>query len=432
MIWWIALAVPVAAGIATSWVVPSVTRLAQKHGALDRPSARKWQQEPIPRLGGVAVVVGIGVGIGIGLGLRLVLMGFSGVDQPTKSFFQADHLLQFGIAAFAIFILGVVDDLRGVSVFWKLVVEVLAAWIIIGLGWQIETIRLPLAGEVSLGWFAPVISLIWIVGVTNAINLLDGLDGLAGGVVAIVSGSLMCYAVLNGQIEMVIFTCALTGACLGFLRHNWEPARIYLGDSGSLTLGFMVASFALLFSVQAPAAVTILVPILALGLPLIDTLLVMVVRFTGRRSGGSFLDRCARVFQADRQHLHHLVQALGARRSQIVLGLYGLVMAFCLMAVLVAARNDNHWLGFSLLVIEVVAVLLIRIVGMRAGARQLSLLQRQEAQVIIAAGRLAEEAVQAKIADADSKEASGEQHSWGLSKPPTARGSIVAKPAPRP
>ena len=404
MTWWCALLVSVAAGFATSSMIPWVTRLALRRGALDRPSARKLQEEPIPRLGGVAVVIGIVVGIGVGLCFR-----YFG-DLSAENVLRADQLLRFSVATLAIFILGVVDDLRGVSVFWKLLVEIFAAWMIIGLGSEFQTFRLPIGEDVQLGWLAPLISLVWIVGVTNAINLLDGLDGLAGGVVAIVSGSLMCYVVLNGQIEMVIFTSALTGACLGFLRHNWAPAKIYLGDSGSLTLGFMVASFALLFSVKASATVTILVPILALGLPLIDTVLVMAVRFTGQRSDGSFLDRCAGVFKADRQHLHHLVQALGARRSQIVLGLYGLVMAFCLMAFLVAARDENKWLGFGLLAIEVVAVLLIRIAGLRAQARQLSLLQRKEAKVIIAESRQSQLSPEAPIteADADSKGALGE------------------------
>ncbi|MEM7351580.1 MAG: MraY family glycosyltransferase [Acidobacteriota bacterium] len=384
MIWWCALLVPATAGLVTSWIVPWVTRLARRLDAVDRPSDRKLQKEPVPRLGGVAVVTGIAVAIG----LWIVIDVLFGLSLPSsEGDLPANHLARFGFATLAIFLLGVVDDLRGVSVLWKLVVEVAAAWIVIGVGWQIETVRLPVTGEFALGGWAPVISVVWIVGVTNAINLLDGLDGLAGGVVAIVSGSLMGYALLHGgDSNMVLFTCALTGACLGFLRHNWEPARIYLGDSGSLTLGFMLASFALLFSVKASVTVTILVPILALGLPLIDTLLVMAVRFTGRRAGGSFLDRCAGVFKADRQHLHHLALALGPRRSQIVLALHGLVMAFCLMAVLVALRDDPE-LGIGLLIIEVVAVLSIRKAGLRAQARKLSLNQRAEAKVLLREGR---------------------------------------------
>ena len=371
MIWWCALLTSVSAGLATSLMVPPVARLARRLGALDHPSARKLQQQPVPRLGGVAVLFGIAIGLGLGMALT-----------KGQGALSTDHLLRFIGATLAIFILGAIDDLRGVSVAWKLLVQGLAAWVVIGIGWQIETVRVPLAGQVDLGMLAPLISLVWIIGVTNAINLLDGLDGLAGGVVAIVSVSLMGYSVLHGHINMVVFTCAMAGASLGFLRHNWEPAQIYLGDSGSLTLGFMLASFALQFSVKASATVTILVPILALGLPLIDTLLVMAFRFTGRGSGGSFLERCAGVFRADRHHLHHRALALGAKRSQIVLGLHGVVTAFCLMAVVVAIRDDI-WLGLGLLVIEVAAVLSIRIAGLRAQTRKMAQAQREEAREII-------------------------------------------------
>ena len=130
-----------------------------------------------------------------------------------------------------------------------------------------------------------VVSLLWIVGVTNAINLIDGLDGLAGGVVAIIADSLLAYALLQGNLRTVILMAATAGACIGFLRHNWAPARIFMGDSGSLTLGFLLAAISVHSSLKAPAAVAILVPILALGVPVIDTLLVMGVRFLDRPKG---------------------------------------------------------------------------------------------------------------------------------------------------
>ncbi len=382
MVWWSAAVACIVSGLTTLLLVPSVAKLALSLGALDHPGGRKQQQRSIPRLGGVAVVLGIGIGIGIGAGL-------AGVGGSWPFELPATHLLFFSVAALIIFILGVQEDLHGVSVFKRFLFQIIAAWIVVGLGWQIERIRLPFTGEVELGVLAPLISLAWIVGVTNAINLLDGLDGLAGGIVAIVSLSLMSFAVLQSNLGTVILTSAVAGACLGFLWHNWEPAIIYLGDSGSLTLGFLLASFSLQASLKTPAAVAILIPILALGLPVIDTVLVMGVRFL-ECSGDPFLHRFARMFKADRKHLHHLALALAPRRAQIVLALYGVVAVFCLSAIVVAVRGEM-WLGIIFLMIQLAAVVFIRQAGLRAEAQKLALGMREEARRILVESSLAEE-----------------------------------------
>ncbi len=353
MQWWSALLIMVVSGLTTLLVVPWVKQLAISLGAVDHPGNRKLQPVPIPSLGGVAVFFGIGVGTVSG-----AVGGTWLRDLP------AEELLHFGAAALIVFVLGVLDDLYDVSIFKKLLLEILAAWMVVRIGWQIGDVLLPIVGQVDLGRLAPLISLVWIVGVTNAINLLDGVDGLAGGTVAIIAVSLMLFTLQQGSLGTVIVTSAIAGACLGFLRYNWTPAKIYLGDSGSLTLGFLLASCSLHFSIKAPTTVAILVPILALGLPVIDTLLVMADRFLGR-TGDSFHDRFVGMFKADRQHLHHLVLALTPKRARVVLALYGLVVAFCLMAFLVTVER-NMWLGIGLLVIEVFAVILIRLAGRRA------------------------------------------------------------------
>src|SRR3989449_4926791 len=165
-----------------------------------------------------------------------------------------------------------------------------------------------------------LITVVWIVGVTNAVNLLDGLDGLAGGVAAIIATSLLVFACIQANILMVIVTSAVAGACLGFLRHNWAPARIYMGDSGSLTLGFLLAVMSLHASIKGAATVAILAPFLALGLPIIDTVLVMGVRFV-EKPQGSHVRRFAQMFQADRNHLHHRMARVGQFKG-IVLVIY--------------------------------------------------------------------------------------------------------------
>ncbi len=357
MSWWPALVAIAVSGLTTALLVPAVARLATSLGAFDHPGPRKTHRNPIPTLGGLAIVFGIGVGTAIAM-----------VPYSWRDEMPARELAYFAVAILIVLVVGVLDDLNGVSVIQKFLFQILAATILIQLGWKIEVIRLPFFEHpVELGLLGPLVSLLWIVGVTNAINLLDGLDGLANGIVAIIALTLMLYARLQGSLITVIVTGAVAGACLAFLRFNWEPARIFLGDSGSLTLGFALASFTLHSSLKSPAAVAILVPILALGLPVIDTLLVMAIRFL-EGSGSPFPERIAGMFKADRKHLHHLALSLAPKRRQIVLWLYGLAMAFCLMALWVAFQG-NPWLGAWLLLIEVLVVVVIRRAGMKAEAR---------------------------------------------------------------
>jgi UDP-GlcNAc:undecaprenyl-phosphate GlcNAc-1-phosphate transferase len=209
-----------------------------------------------------------------------------------------------------------------------------------------------------------------VVGVTNAINLIDGLDGLAGGVAAIVSVSLLVYALIQHNLGSVVLMAAIAGACIGFLRHNWEPARVFMGDSGSLTLGFLLGAISLHSAIKAPAAVAILVPILALGLPVIDTLLVMVVRFL-EGEGAPVGRRLGRMFRGDRKHLHHLLSDLASRHRRVVTVLYLIVVLFCGGALAVAVTGEG-WLGLTLLVIEFIVVVAMRQLGLVRRARALA------------------------------------------------------------
>jgi UDP-GlcNAc:undecaprenyl-phosphate GlcNAc-1-phosphate transferase len=262
-----------------------------------------------------------------------------------------------------------------VSVLHKFLIQFLAAWILVHAGWVFDVVRLPLVGEVHLGIAGGVVSLLWIVGVTNAINLLDGLDGLAGGVVAIIALSLLGYAAMQGNTGTILLMAATAGACLGFLRHNWEPARIFMGDSGSLGLGFVLGAVSVHSSLKAPATVAILVPVLALGVPVMDTLLVMGVRFLDRPKG-PITRRFARMFHADRKHLHHLLSEFSGRRPFIVATIYSLVFVFCAMALVVGVTGENG-LGVALLILEFAVLLSMRQAGLSREARRLALQQRQ-------------------------------------------------------
>jgi UDP-GlcNAc:undecaprenyl-phosphate GlcNAc-1-phosphate transferase len=392
------------AGLTTNLVMPLVLRAAVLLRAFDHPDPRKHQREPVPRLGGVAMVIGIAVGAG---GLAMLYWGSWGIAIGRS------ELVAFAIGTGMVFLLGVVDDLAGVGPFKKLLVELAAAWLLVRVGWAFTVLWIPGVGNVELGVWGGVLSLVWIVGVTNAVNLLDGLDGLAGGVVAIIASSLVVYALLQQNPLSVILLGATAGACVGFLRHNWEPARIFMGDSGSLTLGFILAVMTVHSSLKGTAAVAILIPVLALGLPVIDTLLVMAVRFLDRPRG-AVVERFLGMFHADRNHLHHALMRVGARRSRIVQGIYLVAACFCAFALLVATTR-NVALGLVLVALEFAVILGMRNLGMVVEARELSRRKRDELRDALAEEQAAE---QAAAAAADGI---GEAPGWENVRPISAR-----------
>jgi UDP-GlcNAc:undecaprenyl-phosphate GlcNAc-1-phosphate transferase len=351
----------VVAFVVTAALVPAVIRMARALRALDQPGGRRQQERAVPRLGGLSIMAGLAIAL-LFVTLLLRSAGEFGLSR--------NELLAMALASFMVFLVGLVDDLVGVSARDKFLVELLAAFLLVRIGWAFDVIGLPGGAHLELGLFGQALSVLWIVGVTNAINLLDGLDGLAGGVVAIVAGSFLAYGVLQGSDLTALTMAAVVGASTAFLRYNWSPARIYLGDCGSLTLGFLLATTSIHSSLKAPAAIAILVPILVLGLPVIDTLLVMALRFLDRPRG-PLSDRLQRMFHADRNHLHHLLLRLGASRRGVVAWISGAVAAFCGFALAVALTH-NLRMGGTLLLVEFVAIAAMRWLGLRAGVRDLA------------------------------------------------------------
>ena len=359
MLWLRSLLPAILAAIATLLLTPLARKLAIRLRAMDVPGGRKQHDKPIPRLGGLAIAGGIVVALGPCLFL---------LAPQTLLDLGVNEIVGFTLATTIIFALGLADDIAPVSPLVKLIFQLLAASIVVGIGWQFTALRLPFDERIALGAVAPLLSIFWIVGVTNAINFVDGLDGLAAGIVAIISFSLLILATLQGRPEIVVLASCMAGACIGFLRHNWRPATIYMGDSGSLTLGFILASITLRTSFKGSTAIAIIVPLLALGLPVIDTLMVMLYRFL---RGHPTLGRIAGVFYGDRKHLHHLLLETRVGRPFVIAAIYGLVLAFCVMALTVAASSSWR-LGVAFLFVEFAIVFLIRRAGLAAEARRLA------------------------------------------------------------
>jgi UDP-GlcNAc:undecaprenyl-phosphate GlcNAc-1-phosphate transferase len=290
---------------------PLVGRLALRVGAVDRPNERKVSvRENMPLLGGLAVAAGFAAALAVA---KLSAVGLA--DAKLRGL-----LLGGGV----ILALGIVDDRFGLGARSKLSFQVLAALLVIAHGFEIFRFTDPLSGAaIELPrWLVWVTTTFWIVAVTNALNLLDGLDGLASGVAAIVAATLSVLAWQAGQPLALCIGIALAGALLGFLQHNFSPARIFLGDTGSLLVGFLLALLAI-ETYRRVSLITLLVPLMTLAVPLMDTTLSVLRRLRKR----------APIFSADRQHMHHrLLDVAGSARSA-VLQFYFLTGAFCLLAV---------------------------------------------------------------------------------------------------
>lgn len=338
----------------TSAFLPLIRRLALAVRAVDYPGGRRLQAEGIPRLGGVAVIAGM-------LTAQAVLVVL--LWNHWTAHLTPLELVAIPLAVGIVFACGLIEDTVGLSPLFRIALQAIAAVVVIRAGWCVNLSSLPFAGPEfeAARW---VLTLLWIVGVTNAVNLLDGLDGLAGGVAAIIATGLGIFALGTGNIVAALAMSTMVGACLGFLRKNWSPAQIYLGDSGSLTLGFLLAIVSVHASLKISAVAAILFPILALGLPVFDTLLVMLFRFR-KKIRTPMLRRVASVFRADRSHLHHLMLRLGLNRPRIVVGIYAVTVTFCALA-LIAATYRNMALGIAFMLFELAVVFGIRHLGLHA------------------------------------------------------------------
>jgi len=303
----------------TYLITPLVKKLALKIGAIDHPDDRKVHLEPIPRLGGLGIWAGF---------IIAVLSAFT-MAQLTG--FKLDFGMGFGIvfAGTLLMIVGMVDDIRGLRATTKLIFQIIATLIVIYFGVEINFITNPFNGIMAIGAFAIPLTLFWVVGVTNAINLIDGLDGLASGVTAISAITLFFVALRTHQVGAAILLLALASASLAFLRYNFSPAKIFLGDSGSLLLGFVLATAATIGVLKTTLVVAMIVPILILGVPIFDTLWAI-----GRR-----LSKGTHPFKADNKHIHHLLLRAGFNQREAVLAIYTACFILSFIALVMALQK---------------------------------------------------------------------------------------------
>jgi UDP-GlcNAc:undecaprenyl-phosphate GlcNAc-1-phosphate transferase len=330
-------------------LTPVMRALAQRVGAVSEPGERHVHTRAIPRLGGIAIALSA-------MAPALTLLF---VDSSVAGFIRTEPSLVTGLLAGGTIMcaLGALDDVRGLGVGTKLLVQVATAVFAYALGFRVDGIALPFVGPVSLGYFGLPFTVLWIVGVTNAVNLIDGLDGLAAGVVFFAAVSNLMVALLGdasvGTIFVALLMASLMGTLLGFLVYNWNPARIFMGDSGSYFLGYLLATSSIMAPLQkASTAVSLLVPVVALGLPIFDTLFSMLRRYLERRP----------MFAPDRGHVHHRLIDMGITHRRAVATLYGACIVLAACAVAIALGRDWE-IGLGLLGACVVVVGLVRSVG---------------------------------------------------------------------
>ncbi|MDQ2087678.1 MraY family glycosyltransferase [Herbivorax sp. ANBcel31] len=315
---------------------PIVRRIAFKIGAVDVPKdARRMHKKPIARLGGMAIFSGFIVSLMFGV--VSALLDVSGI-LPTR------QLLGLLVGVFIIVAIGIIDDVKQLGAKFKLVFQIAAALsVVIISGTRITTLTNPFAsGGVSQlnDVSSYILTILWIVGVTNAINLIDGLDGLAAGVSSISYLSLFFISILNGEASDAIIIAILAGATLGFLPYNFNPAKIFMGDTGSTFLGFTLAVISIQGMMKTYAAFSIAIPLLVLGLPLFDTASTIIRRILKRKP----------IMEADREHLHHRLIDMGLSQKQSVGVMYTASAALGLCAVVL---TDRGVLGAIVLIVSI-------------------------------------------------------------------------------
>ena len=342
----------VASALLTLALTPVARALALRVQALDHPEPRRVHTTPLPKLGGLAMAVAV---------VAVVWAAYRLPGGPLE-FIDPRPLMGFTLAGVVIVVLGIVDDLRGAKPPVKIVFQTVAALILAWFGLGIPVVALPFVGEIGTGFMNVPLTIAWVLLVTNAINLIDGLDGLAAGTVFIASMTLWWVGRTHADIYVMFMTAALAGATLGFLRYNFPPARVFMGDTGSQFLGFTLAAVSLIDNRKQAAAITLLLPLVAIGLPILDGLLALGRRASSGRS----------VFLADAGHIHHRLLRVGLSQRTVVLLLWYVCAYLGVTAVVLAALPHQYaWFVLGLLVMGIfIAVRVLEFVDRQIQRRE--------------------------------------------------------------
>jgi UDP-GlcNAc:undecaprenyl-phosphate GlcNAc-1-phosphate transferase len=321
-----------------------VIRWARRRNLVDLPDVRKLHTQPIARVGGIAIFAAT-------MGAMLAPLF---LDNRVGTALRANlgQIVVLLIASTMVFGVGLLDDLRQARIRTKLGVQVLAALFVCGSGIHLSHISIRGLGTLDLAGFGPVITFIWIIGITNAINLIDGLDGLAAGISAIAATVIALMAIVQGNVILAIVMLSVSGALGGFLFFNFHPAKIFMGDCGSLFLGFIIATSSIMTASLNEALIGLGLPILVLGIPIFDTLLCMLRRFLARRG----------IMSPDRGHFHHRLMDMGFKQHHAAIIAYVVTLAITGLGLLMLV-SQGAWSVLLLVGCIGLFLLVFRMVG---------------------------------------------------------------------
>ena len=328
-------------------ITPYTIRLARKVGAVDIPNDRRVNKTAMPRLGGLAVIAGF---VMSAIYLVITMKVENKIDFISEGLDK--KILGVFLGGIILTIICFIDDVKGIKPLVKLAGQLLAAIIVASCGVLIDNFAIPfkensiIINEV----FSYILTIGWIVGITNAINLIDGLDGLSSGITLIACISLLIIFSLNGSpLIAIILITALAGGIVGFLPYNFNPAKTFIGDVGSNFMGFAIAVISILGVAKTYTAIVIIAPIIVLALPIFDTIWAIIRRIVKSKS-------IKGVFKADKGHLHHKLMARGYTQKQAVLILYGITATLGMVAIILLDSGPWKAISFALLVIAIVAI----------------------------------------------------------------------------
>jgi len=313
-------------------LTPIIRNTAIKLGWVDQPDERRVHTSPIPRIGGVAI---FGAFL---LSVTVVLLLHSAVAHKVKE--EIVGTLYLIGPCCLVFLVGVYDDLYGVNAKVKIAAQAIAGILLYVAGYRIEAISFPMTGTLTFHYLSLPITVLWVVGISNAFNLIDGLDGLSAGASIFATLTVAMIALINGRPIIAFMSFALAGSIVGFLKYNFNPATIFMGDSGALFIGSMLAALSIHGAQKGSTVVAIAIPVVSFGLPILETFLSMTRRFLGGKP----------VFTADREHIHHVLLRRGLSMRQAVIVLYAVSAVFSMFGLLFL-NPDNRFLGLTLFVL---------------------------------------------------------------------------------
>ena len=339
----------IASAVTSFAVTGIVKRSTEQIGFVDHPDDRKHHRESTPRLGGLAII--------FGFGFPLLLLA---VNEQAAALVTRNISYLFGVLASGALIvgLGVYDDVIGANAPKKFAVQTAAALVLVSYGFQFDVVSI--AGrEFDLGFLGGVASVIWIVGVINAMNFIDGMDSLATVVAVTTAAAFLVIAVLRRDVFSLTIMTALAGSLIGFYPWNKPPAKIFMGDTGSMFIGLLLAAGSIAQPSKSPMAILIAGPMVALALPVLDTLIVMKQRFGNRRETATLAERLSRIFTADRQHIHHVLIAKYGSARRAIFSIWAVTLLFATSAVLTVVQQTKL-IGYTSGAVALLLLLVLR------------------------------------------------------------------------